>query len=220
MVKNKDHNKRIAPTTVALVGAVIIVIGGWLFLSNYIGNKRLLAYDYMNSQISDDEQIVDISTTNEVAINSDSTDNNTSSIKNYENYEHYIGYLTISKIGFRRGFYSVDSVLNTVASNIEVIEGSTMPDVTNGNLIIAGHSGTGWNAFFNELYRLNIDDTVEVTYNGKIYTYQIKNIYKELKTGTVSIKRDITKTTLTLITCTNNDDTTQTIYIAELVNIM
>ena len=135
MVKNKDHNKRIAPTTVALVGAVIIVIGGWLFLSNYIGNKRLLAYDYMNSQISDDEQIVDISTTNEVAINSDSTDNNTSSIKNYENYEHYIGYLTISKIGFRRGFYSVDSVLNTVASNIEVIEGSTMPDVTNGNLI-------------------------------------------------------------------------------------
>ncbi len=220
MVKNKDHNKRIAPTTVALVGAVIIVIGGWLFLSNYIGNKRLLAYDYMNSQISDDEQIVDISTTNEVAINSDSTDNNTSSIKNYENYEHYIGYLTISKIGFRRGFYSVDSVLNTVASNIEVIEGSTMPDVTNGNLIIAGHSGTGWNAFFNELYRLNIDDTVEVTYNGKIYTYQIKNIYKELKTGTVSIKRDITKTALTLITCTNNDDTTQTIYIAELVNIM
>ncbi len=220
MVKNKDHNKRIAPTTVALVGAVIIVIGGWLFLSNYIGNKRLLAYDYMNSQISDDEQIVDISTTNEVAINSDSTDNNTSSIKNYENYEHYIGYLTISKIGFRRGFYSVDSALNTVASNIEVIEGSTMPDVTNGNLIIAGHSGTGWNAFFNELYRLNIDDTVEVTYNGKIYTYQIKNIYKELKTGTVSIKRDITKTTLTLITCTNNDDTTQTIYIAELVNIM
>lgn len=220
MVKNKDHNKRIAPTTVALVGAVIIVIGGWIFLSNYIGNKRLLAYDYMNSQISDDEQIVDISTTNEVAINSDSTDNNTSSIKNYENYEHYIGYLTISKIGFRRGFYSVDSVLNTVASNIEVIEGSTMPDVTNGNLIIAGHSGTGWNAFFNELYRLNIDDTVEVTYNGKIYTYQIKNIYKELKTGTVSIKRDITKTTLTLITCTNNDDTTQTIYIAELVNIM
>lgn len=220
MVKNKDHNKRIAPTTVALVGAVIIVIGGWLFLSNYIGNKRLLAYDYMNSQISDDEQIVDISTTNEVAINSDSTDNNTSSIKNYENYEHYIGYLTISKIGFRRGFYSVDSALNTVASNIEVIEGSTMPDVTNGNLIIAGHSGTGWNAFFNELYRLNIDDTVEVTYNGKIYTYQIKKIYKELKTGTVSIKRDITKTTLTLITCTNNDDTTQTIYIAELVNIM
>ena len=32
------------------------------------------------------------------------------------------------------------------------------------------------------------------------------------------IYRNYEKTTLTLITCTNNDSTTQTIYIAELIN--
>ena len=94
-----------------------------------------------------------------------------------------------------------------------------MPDVTNGNLIIAGHSGTGWKAFFNDLYQLVEGDQAIVTYQNKRYTYQITNIYKEKKTGTIAIKRDYNKTSLTLVTCTNNDDTTQTVYIAELVSV-
>ena len=34
----------------------------------------------------------------------------------------------------------------------------------------------------------------------------------------VLIKRNLDKTTLTLITCTKDDDNSQTVYIAELVN--
>ena len=94
-----------------------------------------------------------------------------------------------------------------------------MPDVDKGNLIIAGHSGTGWKAFFNDLYQLVEGDQAIVTYQNKRYTYQITNIYKEKKTGTIAIKRDYNKTSLTLVTCTNNDDTTQTVYIAELVSV-
>ena len=89
----------------------------------------------------------------------------------------------------------------------------------NGNLIIAGHSGTGWKAFFNDLYQLNIGDQAIVTYKDRKYTYQIENISKQAKTGTLTIKRNKNKTTLTLITCTNNDSTTQTIYVASLVNV-
>ena len=44
------------------------------------------------------------------------------------------------------------------------------------------------------------------------------DIYYVEKNGLVLIKRDVEKTTLTLITCTKDDDTSQTVYIAELVN--
>ncbi len=212
MVKNKKLNKkkRISPSTVALIGAFVITLGGFFLLYNFISDRRLYAYDYMNEQIYDNTE-VEIYSVNTSEVNTD--DDNTD---NYQDIESYIGYLEIEKINFKRGFYNIDSTLNTVEANIEVIEGSDMPDVTNGNLIIAGHSGTGWKAFFKDLYKLEIDDEVIVTYAGINYKYKITNIYQQANTGTVSIKRNYDKTTLTLITCTKDDSSTQTIYIAEL----
>ena len=96
---------------------------------------------------------------------------------------------------------------------------STYPDIENGNLIIAGHSGTGYKAFFKNLYKLGISDIARVEYNGRVYTYQITKIYEQKKTGRLAIYRDEQKTTLTLITCTKDSDDKQTIYILELVNV-
>ena len=108
---------------------------------------------------------------------------------------------------------------NDVDKNILVVKGSDYPDVKNGNFIIAGHSGTGWNSFFNDLYKLSKNDTINVTYKNKTYIYKIVKIYKENKTGTIAVYRDYKKTTLTLVTCTNHDKKTQTVYIAELQEI-
>lgn len=214
MVRNKKLNKkkRISPNTVALTSAFVITLGGFLSFYNFISDKKLLAYDYMNEQIYNETEteIYNVNTT-EVA-----TDEEENKIQIYQDIESYIGYLEIPKIKFRRGFYNIDSGLNTVEANIEIIKGSEMPDVTNGNLIIAGHSGTGWKAFFKDLYKLEVGDEAIVTYAGVNYKYKITNIYKERNTGTVSIKRNYDKTTLTLITCTKDDSSTQTIYIAEL----
>ena len=214
MVRNKKLNKkkRISPNTVALIGAFVITLGGFLSFYNFISDKKLFAYDYMNEQIYNDNEteIYNVNTT-EVA-----TDEEENKIQIYQDIESYIGYLEIPKIKFRRGFYNIDSGLNTVEANIEIIKGSEMPNVTNGNLIIAGHSGTGWKAFFKDLYKLEVGDEAIVTYAGVNYKYKITNIYKERNTGTVSIKRNYDKTTLTLITCTKDDSSTQTIYIAEL----
>ena len=110
-------------------------------------------------------------------------------------------------------------VLNAVEKNILVINGSNYPDVEYGNFILAGHSGTGWKAFFNELYRLQLNDEAYVTYKGRKYTYHLVNIYKQPKIGKVAIYRNHDVRTLTLITCTNYDQTTQTIYILELTSI-
>ena len=216
MAKNKKLNKkkRISPSTVALIGAFVITIGGFFILYNFISDKKLFAYDYMNEQIYDNREteIYDVNTT-EVK-----TDEETNT-KNYQDIESYIGYLEIPKIKFKRGFYNITSKLNTVEANIEIIKGSEMPDVTNGNLIIAGHSGTGWKAFFKNLYKLEVGDEAIVTYAGINYKYKITNIYKQKNTGTVSIKRNYDKSTLTLITCTKGDSSTQTIYIAELDSV-
>ena len=217
MAKNKKLNKkkRISPSTVALIGAFVITIGGFFILYNFISDKKLFAYDYMNEQIYDnrENEIYDVNTTE---VNTDEEETKT---KNYQDIESYIGYLEIPKIKFRRGFYNITSKLNTVEANIEIIKGSDMPDVTNGNLIIAGHSGTGWKAFFKNLYKLEVGDEAIVTYAGINYKYKITNIYKQNNTGTVSIKRNYDKTTLTLITCTKDDSSTQTIYIAELDSV-
>ena len=216
MVKNKKLNKkkRISPNTVALIGAFVITLGGFFLLYNFISDKRLQAYDYMNEQIYDNTEtdIYDVNT--EEVVTTDEEE-----IPKQYDIENYIGYLEIPKIDFKRGFYNIDSKLNTVEANIEIIKGSDLPDVTNGNLIIAGHSGTGWKAFFKNLYKLEVGDEAIVTYSGRSYKYKITNIYKEKNTGNVSIKRNYDKTTLTLITCTKDDSSTQTIYIAELSSI-
>ena len=68
------------------------------------------------------------------------------------------------------------------------------------------------------MYKLVVDDVAYVYYNNIKYTYKIVNIYTQPKTGVIGIYRNTNKTTLTLITCTNNDKTTQTIYIAELID--
>ena len=212
MAKNKKLNKkRISPSTTALIGAIVITIGGFFLFSNFISDKRLQAYDYMNEQIYEREtKIYDVNT-QEIT----TTNEEVEKAQNV-NIESYIGYLEIPKINFKRGFYEINSTLNNVDSNIEIIKGSDLPTIPSGNLIIAGHSGTGWNSFFKKLYKLEIGDTATVTFGGLNYNYRITNIYKEKNTGTVGIKRNYEMTTLTLITCTKDDSSTQTIYIAEL----
>ena len=110
-------------------------------------------------------------------------------------------------------------ILNDIDKNILVIKESSYPDVEKGNLIIAGHSGNSWRAFFNDLYKLSKGDYAYVTYKNKKYAYKIVNIYKQDKVGTIGIYRDYNKTTLTLVTCTNYESTTQTVYIAELQEV-
>ena len=214
MERNKNKNNKKFSNIITLLIAVVIVAGLFLMFYNFINKKRLVAYDYINEQLNTNVDVKNITSTDDgeqKQEEEETTEDN--------DLEHYIGYLEIPKIGFNRGFYNIESPQNTVESNIQVIKGSSMPTKKNGNLIIAGHSGTGWKAFFNDLYQLNVGDQAIVTYKDHKYTYQIEDISKQAKTGTLTIKRNKTKTTLTLITCTNNDSTTQTIYVASLVNV-
>ena len=196
-------------------GVILLVSGTSVLLSDYVKDKRDVVFSEMNlaiSELNKDtlEQIDNNDTEEEKVINKKEE-------KKEQYYEEYIGVLEISKINFYKGFYNKNSGLNNVDYNLYVLPESSYPDVVNGNLMIAGHSGNYNNSYFANLYKLNVGDTAKVTYKGKKYTYKITDIYYEKKTGTVRILRDKNKTTLTLITCTKDDEAHQTIYIAELI---
>ena len=130
-------------------------------------------------------------------------------------YSQYLGVLEIPRIGLKRGFFDVDNYYNNISYNVTLVSGSTMPDVENGNLILMAHSGDAYISYFAFLYRLEIGDVAYVTYGNNRYFYTIVDIYTVPKIGIVKIRRNLEKTCMTLITCTKNDDTTQTVYILE-----
>ena len=196
-------------------GVILIISGIPLLLSNYIKEKRDFVFSEMNLVLSE-INTRDIENVEEEPAVEEPTEEVKEDNNNYI-YEEYLGVLDIPKINFYKGFYSKTSSLNNVQFNLFVLKESDYPDVVNGNLIIAGHSGNYSNSYFNDLYKLSIDDTVTVHYQGKDYIYKITKIYNEKKTGTVRILRNRNKTSLTLITCTNGDNYHQTIYIAELI---
>ena len=196
-------------------GVILIISGIPLLLSNYIKEKRDVVFSEMNLALSE-INTRDIENVEEEPAVEEPTEEVKEDNNNYT-YEEYLGVLDIPKINFYKGFYSKTSSLNNVQFNLFVLKESDYPDVVNGNLIIAGHSGNYNNSYFNDLYKLSIDDTITVHYQGKDYIYKITKIYNEKKTGTVRILRNRNKTSLTLITCTNGDNYHQTIYIAELM---
>ena len=177
-----------------------------------------MAYDYMSNTYYNKVEVVNVEPV-EISEEEDIKESIEGETLSGEISDDYIGYLTIPKINLMKGFLDSRSANNHVDKNIMILEGSTYPDVEKGNFIIAGHSGNAWKSFFRDLHKVEIGDQAYVSYKGKKYEYTIKNIYKQQKTGKLAIYRNYDKTTLTLITCTNNDSTTQTVYIAELTNV-
>ena len=95
---------------------------------------------------------------------------------------------------------------------------SNMPDVLNSNLILASHNGNSNVSFFKDLEMLELGDIVYIYYKGYKYKYEIVNYYEVEKNGKVNVVRDGTKNTITLITCKNNSDTLQVVYIGNLIS--
>lgn len=132
---------------------------------------------------------------------------------------NYMAFLEIPKINLKQGILSKNSYYNNVNYHVEVLNISDLPDKVNGNFILAGHSGTSNIAYFRNLYKLENDDLAYILYNNKKYSYKVVNIYKQEKKGSLTIYRDLNKSTLTLITCTKDDKTSQTVYILELIGV-
>ncbi len=96
--------------------------------------------------------------------------------------EQPIGEIQIPKINLNKNVYKIDSKLNNVEKNVTILE-SNLPSI----IVLAAHSGTGKNAYFKNLNKLNINDTVNLTYKNNDYTYKVINIFEQDKSGYINV---------------------------------
>ena len=216
-MNNKIKKNRLLIIIMFIIGSIGIILLSY----DYISSKIRLTFETVNLEIHGNEQPKKINegTEEEKQIIKKNVEDKKEEISQNINTTNkdYFGYIEIPKINLTQGLVKIESKNNNVNKNIQTIYPSNYPDVNNGNLILAAHSGTSSIAYFKHLYLLNNNDQVNVIYNNEKYIYNITNIYTVPKNGQVAIYRDLNKTTLTLITCTKNDNTTQTVYISELI---
>ncbi|MCI7241128.1 MAG: sortase [Bacilli bacterium] len=212
MQKNKTNYKM-----TIILGVILITFGITLMSNNYIKTKREETFNDMNLLLLD-SSIDEVNTeeSNDETPNEE-VDEEPSKSDTSNNYEPYLAVLKIPKLNLERGFYDKTSSLNNVDYNILFHSNSDYPDKLNGNVILASHSGTSSISYFKNLYKLELGDEAQINYKNTTYTYKVVNIYKEEKDGTIAIYRNKEKSTLTLITCTKNDNAKQTVYILERI---
>lgn len=132
--------------------------------------------------------------------------------------EEFVGILSIPSIQLKKGFYNINSKKNTVDVGLEVLKGSRMPNEDNSSLVIAGHSGTGYLAFFKDLDKVEKGSLIDVYYNQMKYTYQLEETTITEKTGEIKIEKEADSQTLILTTCNpKNRDKEQLTLIASLI---
>ena len=203
MIRHKKSNK------LFIISVINLVIGITLFTYNSV-------YDYYLNEL-DKNKVDNYINDSKIKVNVVSIDNENTI--NNEEVNNYLGVISIPKINLEQGFYGIDNPMNNVDKNIELISNSNMPDVENGTLILAAHSGNDRVSYFNKLYKLNIDDEIEIIYNKSKYLYKLIDIYEVEKTGSITLHNINNITSLVLVTCSNFNDNLQVVYISRLVNV-
>lgn len=211
--ENKNVNKK--EQLIKLVASFIFLIGSFMYIGRIAYNYYVELRDYNKAQefLNIGKEEVE-----EIKVDIDEEEikeQPKQEEKKTPNY-NYIGVLEIPKINIKRGFLNIKDKGNNVNKNLQVIKGSDMPNVKNGNLIIAAHSGNSYISYFKNLHKLSNDDVAYVFFNNIKYTYKVAGKYDAEKNGKVTIHRDNKKNTLTLITCSQTDKTKQIVYILEL----
>ena len=223
MTKRRKINKKgqllLVGLFLLLIGIIIITYLPIKTIKDKVFSEMKLAI-YQDEINEDNETINDIGTskvTNHTVPNNTQAETTTTAPKKYISYT-YIGQLSIPKIRFKRGFVKKESKYNNIEYNITIANEADYPDVKNGNFILMAHSGDAPISFFEPLYKLELGDIATVSYNAKAYYYRLVKTYQVEKTGKIAIYRDYNKKTLTLITCTHDDLTKQSVYIFEQTN--
>ena len=127
-----------------------------------------------------------------------------------QNNEEIIGNLIIDKINLDMPLYNIESKNNNIEENITILKESILPPKEKSIIFLAAHSGTSKIAYFDNLDKLEINDTILLTINNTENVYQIKNIYKQKKNGYIHINKE-NKDQLILTTCDPNNNEYQLI---------
>lgn len=124
--------------------------------------------------------------------------------------EKPIGNLIINKIKLNENIYEITSTKNNVDKHVTILKHSEDPSIKNSITFLAAHSGTGKTAYFEKLDKLITNDLIYLEYKNKNYTYKVKNIWIDRKTGTITVPKENTNQ-LILTTCHPTKDDYQLI---------
>lgn len=195
---------------VSIIIGIILLVAVIIFnLYNYSSSKKEIIIEENKIEEFFVEKIIEEPQMTEIKPVTESKQQNTT---------NYSMIVEIPNIGLKKGLCSIGQECNAVSKNIQILKESDMPNVTNGNLLLAGHNGNSKVSFFNKLDKIKVNDSIYIYYNGTKYEYKLSNYYDIKKTGKAIIHRDNDKTTLVLITCKKNTDDKQVVYIAYLDN--
>lgn len=203
---------KLSNKAVVIISFVIIGFGLFLLTNDYFTGKKDKAYEKVSISLYSEREGEKVDNTPQNIAEADIG----TTVETGDGSSDYLGVLKIDKINLEQGFYDKGNALNNVGKSVTILDSSNYPDEKNGNTILVAHSGSSYLGYFKNLYQLSVGDLATIKFKGKTYIYEIVNIYNDNKDGDVTIYRNRKKTTLTLITCTKDDDTKQTIYIAEL----
>ena len=208
METRKIKDKRRKKSWFIIIGSLIIVLGFSLlsfdFIKPYVDEnteEKSLEQFYIK-----EEQIIDK--------NDKTTSDEVEKEKKPKVKYNYIAVLKIPKINLEKGLVEKSSKYNNINYGVQILKESDSPDVINGNVILAAHSGTANISYFRNLDKLDLGDDAIIYYQGNTYNYKVVDADK---TGKINIKRDRNTSTLTLITCRHNTDK-QIVIILELQN--
>lgn len=120
-------------------------------------------------------------------------------------------YLVISKIDLFKRLREVGELENDISLGIQTI----VNDLTEGNLILAAHSGNNYNAYFKDIDELRNGDKVIVYYKNYRYEYEI---YKRGEFGKkIGLDREeIVFQDLLLVTCSDVSEGMQIVIYGKL----
>lgn len=126
------------------------------------------------------------------------------------------GILEIPSIKLKNPIYSLKEPQNNVDKNIELLEETITKQKGTSILVLAGHSGNGFHAYFKNLEYLSEQESIYFFYQEELYEYQYFEKEEVLKNGTVYLK-SYPFSFLAMITCSKTNDKIQEVYYAKLV---
>ena len=208
MKKRKIKNRKLS--RVFIIGSLFILLGITLI------SLKIYSNYYLDKQ--EDKAIqeyLDYKPDTTVKV-----DNSTTTIKEEKETVtyNYIAVLDIPKINLKRGLFPINDKNNNVDKNVEILQNSDMPNVTNGTLALAGHSGNSRIAYFHKLYKLKENDQVYIYYQNIKYIYQVSKIERQDKDDTISFTKTKDTTELILTTCDQQNKGKQIVVVAKLVD--
>ncbi len=148
-------------------------------------------------------------TTQKISTSVKIQENNTTELsinKDEIEIENVIGSIIIPSINLNNNLYDITSKYNNIEENVTILKSSNDISKKESLIILAAHSGQGKIAYFNNLNKLKLNDTIILEYYNQKYIFQVSNISEQEKIGYINIqKKNISQLILTTCSTTNKN---------------